>query len=258
MAAKRARSSLLLLDYCGIIIIDSRRKREEQQHQQGEEEEEEEEGESTVSTRPMKHIKRALREDDDAADDEQHKIKTYRGFCVHRSEDIHHHLIRTIQDRIVAAQPRPPTVLELIEIVCEHIPLLPTIEAAAERYDDDGPDSTTAAAMMTDSSSSSSMHEIIPVSIDLPKSMSINRVRIAPSTSQRDLEDMVKRIRSAVQDLEVTEIVSAARDPLSALLPLAGYHPVESKLKVINVEKDSTYEEYKPVPCSFDCCPICG
>jgi hypothetical protein len=130
-------------------------------------------------------------------------------------------------------------ILEFISIVCEHIPL--PIEAAAERYD---------------FSSVSGGGVEIPPAIELPKFMTIQRVRIPHSTSQQDIENVGRRIQIAVADLDVHEI-QAGRDALSQLLPVGGWHYVKSRLKLINFEKDCIYEEYSPQPCSMPSCPIC-
>jgi hypothetical protein len=128
------------------------------------------------------------------------------------------------EDRITS---RKPMTLEFISIVCEHIPL--PIEAAAERYD---------------FSSVSGGGVEIPPAIELPKFMTIQRVRIPHSTSQQDIENVGRRIQIAVADLDVHEI-QAGRDALSQLLPVGGWHYVKSRLKLINFEKDCIYEEYR-------------
>lgn len=134
-------------------------------------------------------------------------------------------------DRIASYK---PTVLEFISIVCEHIPL--HIEVAAERF------------------GSSSVE--IPAAIELPKSMTIQRVRIPRNANQQDLENVGCRIQIAVADLDVHEI-QAEEDTLSQLLPVGKWHYVKSTLKVINSEKNCIYEEYSPQPCCMPGCPIC-
>lgn len=184
---------------------------------------------------PDIHIEHLLKEEE-AEQEAVQNLKTYKGFCVHRhnSRHIHTTMEEEEEDRIAS---RKPMVLEFISIVCEHIPL--PVEAAAKRYD---------------FSSVSGVE--IPSVIELPKSMTIQRVSISHSTSQQDLENVGRRIQIAVADLDVHEI-QAGRDVLSQLLPVGGWHYVKSRLKLINFEKDCIYEEYSPQPCSMPSCPIC-
>ena len=161
-------------------------------------------------------------------------LKTYKGFCVYRDNSRHIHNTTMEEDRIAS---RKPMVLEFISIICEHIPL--PIETAAERYD------------------LSSVSGVgIPPVIELPKSMTIQRVRIPRITSQQDIENVGRRIQIAVADLDVHEI-RPGRDVLSQLLPVGCWHYVKSRLKLINFEKDCIYEEYSPQPCCMPSCPIC-
>lgn len=183
---------------------------------------------------PSIHIERLLKEEE-AEQEAVQNLKTYKGFCVHRHNSRHIHTTMEEDDRIAS---RKPMVLEFISIVCEHIPL--PIEAAAERYD----------------FSSVSGGVEIPPAIELPKSMTIQCVRIPRSTSQQDIENVGRRIQIAVADLDVHEI-QAGRDALSQLLPVGGWHYVKSRLKLINFEKDCIYEEYSPQPCCMSSCPIC-
>ena len=182
---------------------------------------------------PSIHIERLLKEEE-AEQEAVQNLKTYKGFCVHRHNSRHFHTTME-EDRIAS---RKPMVLEFISIVCEHIPL--PIEAAAER---------------NDSSSSVSGVEI-PSVIELPKSMTIQRVCIPRSTSPQDIENVGRRIQIAVADLDVHEI-QAGRDALSQLLPVGGWHHVKSRLKLIDFEKDCIYEGYSPQPCCIPSCPIC-
>ena len=205
-------------------------------------------GQDLTTQQPGRHIEHLLRED--AAEQEAtQNIRIYKGFCVHRHHHHHHYNSRPIhttieeeenneeeEDRIAS---RKPMVLEFISILCEHIIPL-SIKAAAECYD----------------FSSSVSGVEIPVALDLPKSMTIQRIRLPPSTSQQDAENTVRRIQAAVGDLDVREI-QAGWDPLSELLPVGGWHYVKSRLKVINFEKDYIYEEYSPQPCGMPSCPIC-
>jgi hypothetical protein len=185
-----------------------------------------------LAMQPSIHIERLLKEEE-AEQEAVQNLKTYKGFCVHRHNSRHIHTTME-EDRIAS---RKPIVLEFISIVCEHIPL--TIEAAAERYD-----------------FSSVSRVEIPPAIELPKSMTIQRVRIPSSTSQQDIDNVGHRIQIAVADLDVHEI-QAGRDALSQLLPVGGWHYVKSRLKLINFEKDCIYEEYSPQPCCMPSCPIC-
>lgn len=185
-----------------------------------------------LAMQPSMDIERLLKEEE-AEQEAVQNLKTYKGFCVHRHNSRHIHTTME-EDRIAS---RKPMVLEFISIVCEHIPF--PIEAAAERYD---------------FSSVSGIE--IPPAIELPKSMTIQRVRIPRSTSQQDIENVGRRIQIAVADLDVHEI-QAERDALSQLLPVGGWHYVKSRLKLINFEKDCIYEEYSPQPCCMPNCPIC-
>lgn len=162
-------------------------------------------------------------------------LKTYKGFCVHR--DNSRHIPNTTMEKDRTAS-RKPMVLEFISIICEHIPL--SIEAAGERYD----------------FSSSVSGVEIPRVIELPKFMTIQRVRIPRRTSEQDIGNVGRRIQIAVADLDVHEI-QAGKDVLSQLLPVGGWHYVKSRLKLINFEKDCIYEEYSPQPCRMPGCPIC-
>jgi hypothetical protein len=188
-----------------------------------------------LAMQPRIHIERLLKEEE-AEQEAVQNLKTYKGFCVHRDNSRHIHKT-TAEDRIAS---RKPMVLEFISIVCEHIPL--PIEAAAERYDFSSVNGVNGV-------------EVPPV-IELPKSMTIQRVRIPRSTSQQDIENMGRRIQIAVAYLDVHEI-HAGRDVLSQLLPVGGWHYVKSRLKLINFEKDCVYEEYSPQPCCVPSCPIC-
>ncbi len=166
-------------------------------------------------------------------------LKTYKGFCVRRdnSRHIHNTTMEKEEDQTASFK---PMVLEFISIICERIPL--SLESAGGRYD---------------SSSSSSNGVEIPRIIELPKSMTIQRVRIPPhGRSQEDIETIGRRIQIAVADLDVHEI-QAGKDVLSQLLPVGGWHYVKSRLKLINFEKDCIYEEYCPQPCRMQSCPIC-
>lgn len=162
-------------------------------------------------------------------------LKTYKGFCAYRDNSRHIHNTTMEEDRIAS---RKPMVLEFISIICEHIPL--PVEAAGERYD---------------FSSSVSGVEVPPI-IELPKSMTIQRVRVPSITSQQDIENVGRRIQIALADLDVHEI-QAGKDVLSQLLPVGEWHYVKSRLKLINFEKDCIYEEYSPQPCCMPSCPIC-
>lgn len=185
-----------------------------------------------LTIRPRVYIERLLKEEE-AKQEAVQNFKTYKGFCLHRYNS-QRHIHTTMEeegDRIASYK---PTVLEFISIVCEHIPL--HIEAAAERF------------------GSSSVE--IPAAIELPKSMTIQRVRIPRNTNQQDLENLGCRIQIAVADLDVHEI-QAEEDTLSQLLPVGKWHYVKSTLKVINSEKNCIYEEYSPQPCCMPGCPIC-
>ena len=191
-----------------------------------------------LAMQPSVHIERLLKEEE-AEQEAVQNLKIYKGFCVHRhnSRHIHTTMEEEEENRITS---RKPMILEFISIVCEHIPL--PIEAAAERYDF--------------SSVSGDGGVEIPPAIELPKFMTIQRVRIPHSTSQQDIENVGRRIQIAVSDLDVHEI-QAGRDALSQLLPVGGWHYVKSRLKLINFEKDCIYEEYCPQPCRMPSCPIC-
>ncbi|HZA47857.1 MAG TPA: hypothetical protein VE521_02905, partial [Nitrososphaera sp.] len=105
-------------------------------------------------------------------------LKTYKGFCVYRDNSRHIHNTTMEEDRIAS---RKPMVLEFISIICEHIPL--PVEAAGERYDF--------------SSSSNGVSGVeIPRVIELPKSMTIQRVRIPHGRSQEDIETVGRRIQT--------------------------------------------------------------
>jgi hypothetical protein len=188
-----------------------------------------------LAMQPSVHIERLLKEEE-AEQEAVQNLKIYKGFCVHRHNSRHIHTTMEEEDDRITS--RKPMILEFISIVCEHIPL--PIEAAAERYD----------------FSSVSGGVEIPPAIELPKFMTIQRVRIPHSTSQQDIENVGRRIQIAVADLDVHEI-QAGRDALSQLLPVGGWHYVKSRLKLINFEKDCIYEEYSPQPCSMPSCPIC-
>jgi hypothetical protein len=186
-----------------------------------------------LAMQPSTHIEHLLKEEE-AEQEAVQNLKTYKGFCVHRDNSRHIH--KTMAEDRTAS--RKPMVLEFISIVCEHIPL--PIEAAAECYD----------------FSSVNGVEVPPI-IELPKSMTIQQVRIPrSSTSQQDIENVSRRIQMAIADLDVHEI-HAGRDVLSQLLPVGGWHYVKSRLKLINFEKDCIYEEYSPQPCCMPSCPIC-
>ena len=180
------------------------------------------------------NIEHVLKEQE-AEQEAVENLKTYKGFCVRRDNSRHIH--NTTMEEEDQTASRKPMVLEFISIICEHIPL--PIEAAEERYD----------------FSSVSGVEIPPV-IELPKFMTIQRVRIPRGTSQQDIENVGRRIQIAVADLDVHEI-QAGKDVLSQLLPVGGWHYVKSRLKLINFEKDCIYEEYSPQPCCMPSCPIC-
>ena len=181
------------------------------------------------------NIEHVLKEQE-AEQEAVENLKTYKGFCVHRHNSRHIHTTME-EDRIAS---RKPMVLEFISIICEHIPL--SIGAAGGRYD------------FSSSNGVSSVE--IPRVIELPKSMTIQRVRIPHGRSQEDIDTVGRRIQIAVADLDVHEI-QAGKDVLSQLLPVGGWHYVKSRLKLINFEKDCIYEEYCPQPCRMPSCPIC-
>lgn len=162
-------------------------------------------------------------------------LKTYKGFCVRRDNSRHIHNTNIEEDQTASFE---PMVLEFISIICEHIPL--SIEAAGGRYD----------------FSSNSNGVEIPRIIELPKSMTIQRVRIPHGRSHEDIETVGRRIQITVAHLDVHEI-QVGKDVLSQLLPVGGWHYVKSRLKLINFEKDCIYEEYCPQPCRMPSCPIC-
>jgi hypothetical protein len=183
------------------------------------------------------NIEHVLKEQE-AEQEAVENLKTYKGFCVRRDNSRHIHNTTKEEDQTAS---RKPMVLEFISIICEHIAL--SIEAAGGRYDF--------------SSSSNGVSGVeIPRIIELPKSMTIQRVRIPHGRSQEDIETVGRRIQIAVADLDVHEI-QAGKDVLSQLLPVGGWHYVKSRLKLINFEKDCIYEEYSPQPCCMSSCPIC-
>ncbi|MDF2727116.1 MAG: hypothetical protein K0S84_659 [Nitrososphaera sp.] len=184
------------------------------------------------------NIEHVLKEQE-AEQEAVENLKTYKGFCVRRDNSRHiHNTTMEEEDQTASFK---PMVLEFISIICEHIPL--SIEAAGGRYDF--------------SSSSNGVSGVeIPRVIELPKSMTIQRVRIPHGRSQEDIETVGRRIQIAVADLDVHEI-QAGKDVLSQLLPVGGWHYVKSRLKLINFEKDCIYEEYCPQPCRMPSCPIC-
>jgi hypothetical protein len=185
-----------------------------------------------LAMQPGIHIERLLKEEE-AKQEAVQNLKTYKGFCVYRHNSQYNHTIME-DDQIASIK---PMVLEFISIVCEHIPL--PVEATRERYDVD------------------SVSDIkIPPIIELPKSMTIQRLRIPSNISQDDIESVGRRIQIAVADLDV-HVIQAGRDALSQLLPVSGWHYVKSRLKLINFEKDCIYEEYSPHPCHMPTCPIC-
>lgn len=67
---------------------------------------------------------------------------------------------------------------------------------------------------------------------------------------------MVRRIQSAIGDLDAHEIRTGI-DPLSELLPLGSWHPVNTNFKIIHYQKDSTYEEFIPKKCVNPSCVVC-
>ncbi|MDP8902394.1 MAG: hypothetical protein M3M86_01345 [Thermoproteota archaeon] len=183
------------------------------------------------------NIEHVLKEQE-AEQEAVENLKTYKGFCVRRDNSRHIHNTTMEEDQTAS---RKPMVLEFISIICEHIAL--SIEAAGGRYDF--------------SSSSNGVSGVeIPRIIELPKSMTIQRVRIPHGRSQEDIDTVGRRIQIAVADLDVHEI-QAGKDVLSQLLPVGGWHYVKSRLKLINFEKNCIYEEYSPQPCCMPSCPIC-
>jgi len=185
------------------------------------------------------NIEHVLKEQE-AEQEAVENLKTYKGFCVRRDNSRHiHNTTMEEEDQTASFK---PMVLEFISIICEHIPL--SIEAAGGRYD------------FTSSSSNGVSGVEIPRIIELPKSMTIQRVRIPHARSQEEIETVGHRIQIAVADLDVHEI-QVGKDVLSQLLPVGGWHYVKSKLKLINFEKDCIYEEYSPQPCCMPSCPIC-
>ena len=183
------------------------------------------------------NIEHVLKEQE-AEQEAVENLKTYKGFCVRRDNSRHiHNTTMEEEDQTASFK---PMVLEFISIICEHIPL--SIGAAGGRYD------------FSSSNGVSSVE--IPRVIELPKSMTIQRVRIPHGRSQEDIDTVGRRIQIAVADLDVHEI-QAGKDVLSQLLPVGGWHYVKSRLKLINFEKDCIYEEYSPQPCSMPSCPIC-
>jgi hypothetical protein len=186
-----------------------------------------------LTIRPRIYIERLLKEEK-AKQEAVQNFKTYKGFCVYRHNSRRHIHTTMEEDRIASYK---PMVVEFISIVCEHIPL--PIEVAAERFD---------------SSSVSGVE--IPAAIELPKSMTIQRVRIPRNTNQQDIENVGRKIQIAVAGLDVHEI-QAEENMLSQLLPIGKWHYVKSTLKLINSEKDCIYEEYSPEPCCMPSCPIC-
>jgi len=183
------------------------------------------------------NIEHVLKEQE-AEQEAVENLKTYKGFCVRRDNSRHiHNTTMEEEDQTASFK---PMVLEFISIICEHIPL--SIGAAGGRYD------------FSSSNGVSSVE--IPRVIELPKSMTIQRVRIPHGRSQEDIDTVGRRIQIAVADLDVHEI-QAGKDVLSQLLPVGGWHYVKSRLKLINFEKDCIYEEYSPQPCCMPSCPIC-
>ena len=180
---------------------------------------------------PHIFIERLLK-GEEAKQEALQNLKTYKGFRIYKYNS--QHIQTTAGDQTA---PYESIVLEFISIVCERIHL--PIQVAAERHD---------------FSNVSGVE--IPVTIELPKSMSIQRVRIPHNSGQQDIENMARRIQVAVADLNVYEI-QAEGDTLSQLLPVGRWHHVKSALKLISFEKDCIYEEYSPQPCSISSCPIC-
>ncbi|MDQ3727323.1 MAG: hypothetical protein M3307_03700, partial [Thermoproteota archaeon] len=141
------------------------------------------------------NIEHVLKEQE-AEQEAVENLKTYKGFCVRRDNSRHTHNTTMEEDQTAS---RKPMVLEFISIICEHIAL--SIEAAGGRYDF--------------SSSSNGVSGVeIPRVIELPKSMTIQRVRIPRGRSQEDIETVGRRIQIAVADLDVHEI-QAGKDVLS-------------------------------------------
>jgi hypothetical protein len=182
-----------------------------------------------MSTQPIKHIERGLLEEDARREGTQN-IKTYRGFCLCR-QDSAELTPKKVEDRIVDTNKY--VFLDFISIVCERVPLM-QLGPISKRYD----------FILSDTA--------VPKVIDLPKSMSIQRVRVSPSTSQHNAKNMIRRIQVAVGDLDIHEI-QPGKDPLSELLPSGGWHPVSPKFRLIHFQKQSIYEEFQP----RDCMPSC-
>jgi hypothetical protein len=170
-----------------------------------------------MGTPPAKHIETGLREEDAKLEATQN-IKTYRGFCLYR-QDSTGLIPKKVEDRIVDTN--KSVSLEFISIVCERVQPM-QIGALSKRYD----------FIFSDLE--------VPKAIDLPKSMSIQRVKVSPSTSQHNAKNMIKRIQAAVGDLDIHEI-QPGKDPLSELLPMGGWHPVNPKFRLIYFQKDSIY-----------------
>jgi hypothetical protein len=188
-----------------------------------------------LTIRPRIYIEHLLKEEE-AKQEAVQNFKTYKGFCVYRHNSRRHiHTTMHDEDRIASYE---PLVLEFISIVCERISL--PIEVAAGRFD----------------SSSVSGGVETPAAIELPKSMTIQRIRIPRNTNQQDIENAGRRIQISVADLDVHEI-QAEENMLSQLLPVGKWHYVKSKLRLINSEKDCIYEEYSPQQCRLPSCPIC-
>jgi hypothetical protein len=187
-----------------------------------------------MSTLPLENIERGLREEDARLEATQNS-KTYRGFCLYR-QDSTGLIPKKVEDRIVDTN--KSVFLEFISIVCERVSPM-QIGAVSKRYD----------FILSGIE--------VPKAIDLPKSMSIQRVRVSPSTSQHNAKNMIRRIQAAVGDLDIHEI-QPGKDPLSELLPLGGWHPVNAKLRLIHFQKDSIYEEFQPRDCVMPSCVICG
>jgi hypothetical protein len=185
-----------------------------------------------MSTQAVEDVERTLREEQARVEAAQ-SIKTYVRFCIHRY-DYSRGNPNGMENRKDANR---SIVLEFISIVCERISILPIASKRARR---DFP--------------------IIRIethsAIDLPKSMSTQRVRVSPSTSNQDIRNMVRGIQSAIGDLDAHEIRTAI-DPLSELLPLGGWHPVNTNFKIIYYQKDSTYEEFIPKKCVIPSCVVC-
>ena len=184
------------------------------------------------------NIEHVLKEQE-AEQEAVENLKTYKGFCVRRDNSRHIHNTNMKEEDQTASF--KPMVLEFISIICERIPL--SLESTGGPYDS--------------SSSNGASGVEIPRIIELPKSMTIQRVRIPHSRSQEDIETVGRRIQIAIADLDVHEIQAGKDDVLSQLLPVGGWHYVKSRLKLINFEKDCIYEEYCPQPCRMPNCPIC-